>query len=281
MKRVAKSASAAVRRTRCGASAALASRLLAPVLASLVFVGTTLPAAAQISVDDLELHLGGGAGRLQGVLQVRNDGATIAQVAVSLGDWSRDEDGSNQFGPAGTMPRSCGDELVVDQTTLRIEPRGTALLNVSIGSAAVARGCWSIVMLETEERRDAATTTGLHFTVRTGVKVYVHQAGAVAGAELEPVGVDRDEDGRYVARALLHNTGGTHLIARGTLDLRDAAGALVTRLPVADLYTLPLAKRRLAVTMPELQPGRYVALLLIDYGGDELVAAQLAFLIEG
>jgi hypothetical protein len=281
MKRGPMSGPAPVRRTRFGASAALASRLLTPAVASLLIMGTALPAAAQISVNDLELHLGGTAGTLQGVVQVRNDGATVAQVAVSLGDWSRDEDGSNQFGPAGTMPRSCGDELAVDQTTLRIEPRGTALLNVSIRSAAVARGCWSIIMLETEERRDAATATGLHFTVRTGVKVYVHQAGAVAGAELEPVGVDRDNDGHYVARALLHNTGGTHLIARGTLDLRDAAGALVTRLPVTDLYTEPQAKRRLAVTMPELQPGRYVALLLIDYGGDELVAAQLAFLIEG
>jgi hypothetical protein len=275
------SASAPVRRTRYGASAALVCRQLATGLAILLSPGVVLPAVAQISVNDLELHLGGAAGTVHGVIEVRNDGPTVAQVAVSLADWSRDEEGGNQFRAAGTMPTSCGEELAIDQASLRIEPRGTALLNVSIQPAAATRGCWSIIMLETHERQAAATATGLHFTVRTGVKVYVHQVGAIAGAELEPVGVDRDDNGRHVVRALLHNTGGSHLIARGTLDLRDAAGTLVARIPVADLYALPLARRRLAVTLPAMQPGRYVALLLIDYGGDELIAAQLAFQVEG
>jgi hypothetical protein len=54
-------------------------------------------------------------------------------------------------------------------------------------------------------------------------------------------------------------------------DNSVAATDSVSQFPV-----LPDARRRVAVTVPRLAPGSYVALALLDYGGAEIAAAQIA-----
>src|SRR5690606_11576931 len=81
----------------------------------------------------------------------------------------------------------------------------------------------------------------------------------------------RQADLRFV------NTGTAHLKVRPTIEVRDMAGALLHKLNGPEGYMTPRSIRDFAITLPELRAGAYTALLLLDYGGDEITAAQVEF----
>ena len=75
-----------------------------------------------------------------------------------------------------------------------------------------------------------------------------------------------------------HNTGGTHLVAKGRLEFRRIDNSLAMEVPIAEFPTLPGAIRKVMVEVPTgLAAGEYVVLALIDFGGAELVAGQIDF----
>lgn len=265
-------------------------------LALALFMGlASLPEAAraQVAVDELEMHfrLGGARALATQLVPVRNEQDRVQQVRVVIGDWARDSLGRNQFLGAGTHESTCGARLQVFPMTFQIAPGAVENVRITYDPADDV-GCWAIVFFETvaQPRADPDRPGSfLTISVRTGVKVYVHAAGARrageitfadvveawqprqrAGAPLDSVRV-RQADLRFV------NSGTAHLKVRPTIEIRDVTGALLHKVNGPEGYMTPKSLRDFAITLPDLRSGGYTALLLLDYGGDEITAAQIEF----
>ncbi len=251
-------------------------------------------AEAQVSVDELEVHmrLGLRPERMTDVIPVRNDDTKPHQVRVLLGDWERDSLGNNRFVEAGSTAGSCGARVGVFPATFQVAPGATELVRVTYDPAPADTGCWSIVFIETvtpPPPRPEREGSFLTIEIRTGVKLYVHRHDAVALGEIVDASVDlvwrprptgtAVRDSMQVREASVHfaNTGTAHVRVKSSVEIRSAQGALLRTVAGPDALITPGASRTIQVALPDLAPGDYVAILLLDYGGDEIAAAQADF----
>lgn len=261
------------------------------VLAAVVLLLPTL-LGAQVSVDELELHMRLSPQRaaITQTIPVRNDEDKAQQVRVALGDWVRDSLGNNIFLEASTTEGSCGSRLKVFPATLQIAPGATELVRVSYEPAPVDTGCYSIVFIETvtpPPARPDGQGSFVTIEIRTGVKVYVHRQDAIALGEVQDISVGNAwrpiaagvRDSVYVREASVRffNSGTSHLRMKTSLEIRSSAGDLLHTVEGPEAPMVPGALRIVRIVMPTLVSGDYVAIMLLDYGGDEIAAAQTDF----
>jgi P pilus assembly chaperone PapD len=262
---------------------------------ALAFGVWTVSASAlhgQISVDELEVFLRpGSSGASVGTIRVTNDSDKSVQAFVTIEDWDRDETGGNRFHASGTLPSSCRERLKVFPMTLRIEPRRSETLRVSIEGADTAAACWGIAFVQASEPRAELKRSGISYVIRTGVKVYVEPANAARDGVIEDVRIaeirrprePQSTDSLDVREAdiLFRNIGAAHLKTRGSIELRGSDNTVVGKIDIPEFPSVPGAVRRLKVDLPaSLAPGQYVALTLLDYAGQEIAAGQVEFTVK-
>lgn len=254
-------------------------------------------AAAQVAVDELEMHfrLGAGRGPLTQVVPVRNELDRVQQVRVVINDWQRDTLGGNEFHPVGSRPGTCGEKVKAFPATFQIAPGAVEYVRVTYDAGADVAGCWSIVLFETVQpppARNQQQGSFLTIEIRTGVKVYVHPANPVLAGEIAyadvveawvpkevPAGAKRDSTRVWQADVRFKSAGNEHLKLKTTVEIRDADGLLLQKVTAPDAYITPNAVRDQRITLPTLPKGDYVALVMVDFGGDEITAAQVEFKI--
>ena len=83
-----------------------------------------------------------------------------------------------------------------------------------------------------------------------------------------------DSGGRRIA-ITFHATGGMPLWVHGTLEYRRADNSVAATDSIAEFPVLPDARRRIAIRVHQLAPGKYLTLALLDYGGSEIAAGQI------
>lgn len=259
--------------------------LIATVLTGALLAGAAPRAAmAQLAVDRVELTLrpGGTLEERVGLITVRNDGAKAVQATVQLEDWDRAEDGTNRWFAIGTIPQSCGHALRVFPLALSLEPGASGSVRVTLDSTASARECWAAVVVETVQPQTVAGRS-VAYVLRTAVKLYALPAGLTTdgvvadmrvGAKAPAPGV---RDSSKHLDVMFENTGTRHVMAKGTVELRRPDNSVAAKVELPDMYALPGAKSRASVALPKLPPGRYVVLALLDYGGDDIAAAQIEY----
>jgi P pilus assembly chaperone PapD len=249
------------------------------VLASLVWMAA--PLKAQLAVDHLELQLRPAAARpVTGVLLVSNPDTLPATAQIHVGDWDRLQNGTNRFLPLGTVSGSCGTRLQAFPTTLSLAPGARAAVRVTYtpDSAGVpAAECWAIVFIEQPPAAPRHGGAALALQVRTGVKVYVTPPGLARSASIQQLSLvsGAEYSGARHVRLSVMNDGGVHFEARTSLEIRRPDDTMVDSLGLPSLYALPGALAVQEDTLPVLPPGRYVLLLLVDYGAPDLLAGQL------
>lgn len=235
-------------------------------------------AAGQLAVDRLEFALASANETYEtGIIVVRNTSTTPVQATVTLEDWDRAEDGGNRWYEPGSVQGACADRLQVFPRAMSLDPGASQSVRVSFrGNAALARECWGAVVLATAP--PPVEGSGVSHVTRTAVKVYVPPAVARSAVEVGSIEVtaseDNDEPGDEV-RVVVENTGNVHVVNRATLQIRTADNVVAHEVELPPAYLLPGARGRVAVPLPPLEPGRYVLLAIADYGGAELVAAQV------
>jgi P pilus assembly chaperone PapD len=253
-------------------------------------------ARAQVAVDELETHfqLAGRRGPLTQVIPVRNEQDKIQQVRIVLNDWHRDTLGRNEFHPIGSDVGSCGEKVKAFPMTFQIAPGAIEYVRVTYDDAAGDQtGCWSIVLFETVKPpapRNEQQGSFLSIEVRTGVKVYVHparpvRAGEIAFADVVEAwipkqvaqGAPRDSAKVWQADVRFKSGGNEHLKLKTVIEIRDGDGLLLQKVTAPEAYMTPNAVRDQRVTLPNLAKGDYVALVMVDFGGDEITAAQVEF----
>jgi P pilus assembly chaperone PapD len=275
-------------------------RVRGTVLALCAAIGTVVsqPASAQLLVDPLEVTLvTAGNGRVSASFSMSNTSNSPVQATITRQDWDREVNGDNRFLPAGTSGTSCGAMLTASPLSIRIEPRTSRIIRLGVqNAAALSKECWDIFFVEEVPQRASVRGNSLQYIFRTGVKVYVappglKRDGAVEGMEVEDVAVRPAASSTSGAKPAsvtsatkkqiairFHNTGGTHLAAKGRLEFRRLDNSLAMEVPIAEFPALPGAIRKVMVDVPSgLAAGDYVVLALIDFGGAELVAGQIDF----
>jgi len=245
---------------------------------------TQRTASAQISVDELELHipLKRGVTSASEVFHAANPASSPGQATIVAQDWDRSETGDNRYYPLGTLPTSCGSHVKVFPSVLQLGARSTQTVRVTVDSAdAIQSNCYTILFVETPPPPRGVNGAALVYSVRYGVKIYVER-DLPLGAEVENVVVaPRDDKGARRDTSLkqvvvtYHNTGAKQTHTHGTLEVRRPDNSVVTTVDIAEFPTLPGATRRLGVPLPKLQRGKYVLLALLDYEGAEIAAGQV------
>lgn len=239
-------------------------------------------AAAQIAVDELELHLAlrPGAVGISQTFHAANSGDMPANATISVDDWDRSERGENRYYPLGSLASTCGRHVRVFPSVLRLDARSVQTVQVTVDSAdAIPRGCYTILFVETE-RAHGPNTFALTYSVRYGVKIYVERDSPPIG-EVTAIEVGRLADASAgtdsaarVLNVLYHNAGSRQTQTHGTVEVRRLDNSVASTIAIPEFPTLPGANRRLSVPIPQLRPGRYVLLALLDYGGQEIAAGQ-------
>ena len=254
-------------------------------------------AEAQLAVDRVDLTLvPRSATQQNGVITVTNSTDRPVAATVYTADWDRDELGANRFYDLGTLPQSCGSMVRVFPRTVSLPPQSAQTLQVMVqGGDSLAAACWSIVFIETRLPTPPGEARQLSYVLRTGVKVYMVPPGLTRDGLVEDMRVQTaaappQANGslarpaaagsaapRQRLEVVFRNSGATPLLARGSVEVRRPDNSLAATLPLDEFPTLPGVRRRLALDLPELSSGRYVALALIDFGGAEIVAGRLEF----
>jgi P pilus assembly chaperone PapD len=237
-------------------------------------------ASAQLLVDPLEVTLvTAGATRVAGGFSLTNTTDAPVQATITRQDWDRVENGDNRFLAAGTSGTSCGAVLSASPLSIRIEPHTSRVIRVGTqNAAALSKECWDIFFVEEVPPRASTKGNSLQYIFRTGVKVYVAPPGLAKDGAVENMSVEETAGAKRQIAIRFHNTGGTHLLAKGRLEFRRLDNSLAVEAPIAEFPTLAGAARKILVDVPAgLAAGDYVVLALIDFGGAELVAGQIDF----
>lgn len=244
-------------------------------------------ASASIGVGPLTLIIDAGPGGSgSGYFKVINDGQNPEDVTISLVDWTLGLDGGIQFAEPGTVDRSLAEWVEYSPATFRLEPGQIQRVDFTITVPSERTGDhWALFFVEGSEVTPVAETTGALTTtvgvkVRYGIKVFQRDPGAT-------------RVGRITGLALLSlaplkleltfvNAGeGVLFRVTGRVEIRDATGTTVRTLEIEEFTVLPSGERELILEDKGecLPPGDYIALAIIDFGGDYLVGHQLQFKI--
>jgi P pilus assembly chaperone PapD len=241
---------------------------------------------AQLEADRLEVFLTAGPGAVQGTFTIRN--VTDQQVTsqLSIGDWTRAIDGTNNFSDTGgTMVGSCHPTLTIFPTILRLAPRQSQAVTVTYSGGTRASSCWSIIFVGSAPQ-PATSQGGAQITVelRQGIKIYVQPPGMRPDLQVDTVGAARHKPMRSESPAdtvgtdivaIVRNPGAIQSRVKGRLEYRTLNDSVVTQRVIAEFPVLPGARRRVESQIPRLPPGHYVVIVIFDYGGPELVAGQI------
>lgn len=237
------------------------------------------PLAAQIAVSQVEMFFSPKrSGARSGLFKLTNEGAKPVQAQIRLEDWDRTEDGTNVWYPQGTRPGSCRKLLQIFPASVALDPGASQSVRVMLDStASISQECWAGAVVETVQPR-VVGGRAVSYLIRTAVKLYVLPSELTAEGGVTAFNLIRAQRAGVDSLDLLFaNTGGKHLTTKGTVEFRRPDNSVAATLQLPILYTLPGAKSRARLAVPELPVGRYVVLAMLDFGGDELTAAEMEY----
>jgi P pilus assembly chaperone PapD len=251
------------------------------IVAALFLSLTAAPAAAQLTVSPSEVQLTPGIVAAT-AFAVRNEDQTPVQATLYLNDWERDENGVNLFDTLGSKAGSCKDRVEVFPMNVRVAPGTSQPIRVSLKpSDTLKTPCWTIVFVETTPRPGRGVIQ-IAYVTRMGIKVYVVPSAATFDAEITGfttekarprAGIEIDTTRQELA-VYVRTVGTAQIRAAGQVEIRRPDNSLAATVPIVETPILPGSQRRIGVTIPTLPPGRYVALAVVGFGGQDDLAAQ-------
>lgn len=225
-------------------------------------------AAAQFSVQPVIVEMETGDSTAATVLMVRNESDAPLQLRFYAADFDQPEEGGHVFMAPGTHPQSCVDHLQFYPDGATLEPGETQEVRVLM--EPVDSTCWSMVFVESGAR----SGSGLRIAQRIGVKVYGVNGRDVPEGEIRSVGVVADSTGRSVVIGFA-NLGAGPIRPEGEIEVRTLEGTVVDVIPVPAFSVLPGRVRQTQIPLElELEPGTYVLVPILDFGGDYLAGGQ-------
>lgn len=250
------------------------TNLFAALLAAVTLPAA--PAVAQFSASPAMIWAEGGSATATAPITIRNEGSEVSQLRVYVSDFEQNAVGDHAFFDVGTQEGSCGSRLRVTPDIAVLEPGESRELLVEVDNPG--EPCWAVVFVQAGS---GAETAGARMTQRIGVKVYAgdRTPGDLNGevTTVEAVGTGDGVSVDFEFR----NSSGTAMRPNGHVELRSLTGESVARIEIEPFSVLPGHTRRINATVPATLPeGRYVAVPVIDFGGEFLAGGQGLFRVQ-
>ena len=261
------------------------SRAGALGIAVLLLVTLAISAAAEIVVSPLTIEVAAEPGETQtGSFVVRNAGTEIENVSVSAFGYTLDASGGLLLDP---VVRSLLPFLTFFPASLAVAPGEEKTVQFQFAAPLESGDHWAVFFVEGSTVTPVGTTVGevqtsVGVKVRYGVKLIQRDPNAVKdGAVVSMTLASTKAPSVNVRFANL----GTSVLrkATGSVEFRDVSGAVVAQAALGEFTTLPGGWRDLVVAIPDevlRAHSDYLALCVIDFGGDHLVAGELQFSVE-
>lgn len=259
-----------------------------------LFVATAAPvahhAAAQGGAALLDpasvIHQGIPGETINATVRISNPAPTDLNLRLYLSDWTFDPIGQFTFVDANTLERSASEWVTLPTATLHLGPHETVQLSyeVAVPEDAAPGTHWTVIFAEGEPSDPVPGQAATSISVRVGHIVYVNlpeleSSGAITGMFSTPPASPTDA---YTVIAQYANTGNVGQGVEGTFTLRDELGDAVIEAQVPRSVVLPGAERAFQINvLGPLPAGNYTALVVLNYGDDEVdVAGAIDIFVE-
>jgi hypothetical protein len=276
-------------RPRLRAAAARLSGTWALALVALLASGVPASvAAAQISVvgSTVVEHDAAPGERYEGSILVRNSSDKPHAVRVYKSDYTFFADGTSRFDAPGDLPRSNAAWIEPAVSTLTI-PAGSDVAvtyTVRVPLADTLRGTyWSALMVEGEVAPPVVSGSrqiGLGAVIRYAVQIATHlQTTGSRTVALANQRLVTDSSGTRALEVDVRNSGERAYRPSLWVELYDASGTQRAKVQQQRGLLYPGSSLRQRFAFGDLAAGIYKAVVFVDTGADEVVAAQyrLAF----
>ncbi|MEJ0036550.1 MAG: hypothetical protein WDO68_10755 [Gammaproteobacteria bacterium] len=232
--------------------------------------------------DATYVHVATAGETYRGALELRNQTNTRAVVKLRQTDYSFRADGSTNFGPPGALPRSNAGWLHLDRDQIVVAPQDTVRVEYEVrvpDDARLAGTYWSVVMVEeapvAEVSGRATKGPRLRQNIRYAIQV-ITELGDSGRSEVAFHDARLVNDaGRRLLDVDVENTGDRWLRTSAWIELHDTQGRLFGRFPGARGRTFPGSSTRGRFDLTAAPPGKYLALLVVDGGRNDLFGTQI------
>ncbi|MDD5617882.1 MAG: hypothetical protein PHG69_02205 [Candidatus Omnitrophica bacterium] len=212
-----------------------------------------------------------------GVIKVDNVSADPIDIRVYVGDWIySDQDGSKDFLPFNTDPKSCSEWIKFYPAYFTIPAHGSQKVNyvVAIPKDAIG-GHYSALFFEVESGTTVDAKNGAMVKVynRLASLFYVEPEGTIERkAEINDVKIEKTKDTIEI-KADFSNTGNIDIITKGIFDIIDEEGVVFARGEFNEIYTMQQDKAKLSAksNIANFPAGQYDLIFTFDIEGEILV----------
>jgi len=258
-------------------------------------------AFAQVGISTFEIDFDITPGEICAEsVYIVNESDTPQNVRIEAVDWM--PGGSQEYLPPGTLDRSLAPWLTFWPSEVSVDPGEAAEIHVEVSPPPTVKGFyWGVLFLRLETQPVAGSQAQIGMNVILAVRVFADTGDGVPEGRITNFSCKPLDTGEQMLFTLeFENTGITRLYLAGTIQIRDISGDVVREIDLCGGMSLPGTKNRFVAVLtaiprekgpgeenieaaepqPPLPPGSYVAIAIIDYGGDSLIGAQLPFSIE-
>ena len=226
-------------------------------------------------------------------INVNNNGDEPVSVKIYQNDFMVDQINQDIILPPGENKRGCAAWMSISPLTLDLGPKEQKKVRISLTVPEHARGTyWAFVFIEqaSKPRPVMQSKQGHNISInvkpRWGVRIHENVPGTEhKEGRITDINVTHQTPENPVKVSVeFENTGNTLLHCDGRVEIRDAEGKDIETLKIGSkgrFGVYPSGKRLVNGTLSRnLSPGDYIALAIVDYAGEELVAGELEFEVK-
>lgn len=207
------------------------------------------------------------------------------ELGVSFEDWAYNALGDNVLSEAGTLATSCAAWVSVPQSFFSLAPGETKVLEVQMSMPAGYRNdtvpvhtCMLYVSQLNPREGTDQDGANIRIAVRTGIKLYQRLPGPYR-PDIDITNFQYPAPDSKELVLSFDNTGSVWADGTMSFEILNQSDGKKVVLPDAAFYSMPGDKRKHPVGLPaDLQPGRYTATAILNYGDHDTVKlAELEF----
>ena len=218
-----------------------------------------------------------------GTIKIHSQSDEEIGLQVYLEDWeyTDKQDGTKNFFPAQSTPRSCAQWINFSPAEFTLPPWGEKKLNYIVNvPEEAAGGRYAVMFFQTLLNQPVQTQepeylgkdeirSGVNLAIRIGTLFYVEAEGAVERrAELKNLSVSADEKDKPLSIGVdLLNAGNVDITAGGTFNIIDRQGTVYARGEFNEVGTFPGDVAKLTSSWDEPLPeGTFDLIITINLG---------------
>jgi len=233
----------------------------------------------------IELSLAPGETRVE-TIAIENDTDRPMPVAIEIVDFDMKGD-EMQILPANTLDSSIAGWLSLPSRELILEPGELEEFPLSITRPEDdPPGCrWGFLVVETLEPLNEMGPAMIRVKARFLVTLVQFdplvqdRSGAITGMDVRTENVGDGGSGKVIVSTKFANICEAVLKLQIRCEIRGSTGNCIANKKKSGVLAFPGRERVFSIEIPvkDLSPGEYVALTIIDYGGDNPVGGQWRF----